>query len=147
MLGSWKISTATRELRFAAVKSFFRLMSEEGLVDRDVAAEVAFPERTSGRVEERPVLSDTEVSDAVARIGDQSPGRPPLLHRSHRAPAPARVASKWPYITPSAAQSSESRRSTTERRAPPLELASSTARPGGGVAFLGWESRNRIFRI
>lgn len=84
MLGSWKISTATRELRFAAVKSFFRLMSEEGLVDRDVAAEVVFPERTSGRVEERPVLSDTEVSDAVARIGDQSPGRPPLLHRSHR---------------------------------------------------------------
>jgi len=71
-LGRWKISEATRELRFAAVKTFFRLMSEANVIDDDVAARVAFPQRSSERVDARPVLSFEEIEMAIASMGGKS---------------------------------------------------------------------------
>jgi len=71
-LAGWKISEATRELRFAAVKTFFRLMNEAGAIDLDVAVRVAFPRRVSERVDQRPVLSLEEIELAIARIGSKS---------------------------------------------------------------------------
>lgn len=71
-LGRWKISEATRELRFAAVKTFFRLMNEAGAIDDDVASRVAFPARGAQRVEQRPVPTDEEIELAVASIGGTS---------------------------------------------------------------------------
>jgi len=71
-LGGWKISEATRELRFAAVKTFFRLMNEAGAIDLDVAARVAFPQRVSDRVDTRPVPASEEIELAVASIGQRS---------------------------------------------------------------------------
>jgi len=70
-LGRWKISDATRELRFASVKTFFRLMSEAGAIDDDVAAHVAFPQRQP-HVDQRPVLSFEEIEMAIASIGSKS---------------------------------------------------------------------------
>lgn len=72
-LGRWSISEATRELRFAAVKTFFRIMSEAGAIDLDVAAHVAFPQRANDRVDERPVLSQDEAKRAIDRIERTSP--------------------------------------------------------------------------
>ena len=72
-LGRWRISESTRELRFAAVKTFFRLMSEARAIDDDVAARVAFPRRVSDRVDERPVLSQDEAKQAIDRIEQISP--------------------------------------------------------------------------
>jgi site-specific recombinase XerD len=71
-LSRWKISEATRELRFAAVKTFFRLMSEAGAIDNDVAARVSFPQRSIDRVDARPVLSLDEIELAIASIGGKS---------------------------------------------------------------------------
>lgn len=71
-LARWKIADATRELRFAAVKTFFRLMSEANVIDDDVAARVAFPERSNPRVDVRPVLSREEIEMAIASIGGKS---------------------------------------------------------------------------
>ena len=71
-LGRWNISPATRELRFAAVKSFFRLLASIRVLDADPAAAVAFPERTP-RVDDRPVLSRHDVDHAVAQIEGSSP--------------------------------------------------------------------------
>jgi site-specific recombinase XerD len=71
-LAGWKIADATRELRFAAVKTFFRLMSEAGTIDNDVAARVAFPQRSIDRVDVRPVLSFEEIELAIASTGGKS---------------------------------------------------------------------------
>ena len=72
-LGRWNISEATRELRFAAVKTFFRLMSEAGVIDSDVASRVAFPQRANRRADARPVLSREDIELAVASIAGNSP--------------------------------------------------------------------------
>jgi site-specific recombinase XerD len=72
-LGRWSISDATRELRFAAVKTFFRLMNETGAIDLDVAARVSFPQRVNDRVDDRPVLSQDEAKRAIDRIERTSP--------------------------------------------------------------------------
>lgn len=72
-LGGWSISDATRELRFAAVKTFFRLMNEAGVIDLDVAARVSFPQRVNERVDDRPVLSQDEAKRAIDRIERTSP--------------------------------------------------------------------------
>lgn len=72
-LGGWKIAPATRELRFAAVKTFFRLMSEAGAIDIDVAAGVMFPRRDGHHVDERPVLDQDAVASAIESIDTSSP--------------------------------------------------------------------------
>jgi integrase/recombinase XerD len=71
-LGRWKISEATRELRFAAVKTFFRLMSEANMIEVDVAARVPLPQRARDHVDARPVPSREEIELAVASIGGKS---------------------------------------------------------------------------
>lgn len=72
-LSGWKIAPATRELRFAAVKTFFRLMSEACAIDSDVAADVPFPKRNDQPQDERPVLSQEQASHAIEMIGASSP--------------------------------------------------------------------------
>jgi integrase/recombinase XerD len=72
-LGRWKIAESTRNLRFAAVKTFFRLMNQAGAIDSDVAAAVAFPKRDEQRIDERPVLSQDEAKRAIASIEASSP--------------------------------------------------------------------------
>ena len=72
-LGRWSISDATRELRFAAVKTFFRLMNKARAIDLDVAARVSFPQRVNDRVDDRPVLSQDEAKRAIDRIERTSP--------------------------------------------------------------------------
>ena len=71
-LTRWKISESTRDLRFAAVKTFFRLMSEAGEIDDDVAARVAFTQRVDHRIGDRPVLSSEEIELAIASIDGKS---------------------------------------------------------------------------
>lgn len=71
-LGGWKIAPSTRELRFAAVKTFFRLMNEAGVIDIDVAAGVAFPKRNDHHVDNRPVLSQDDVANVIESIDGHS---------------------------------------------------------------------------
>jgi len=72
-LCGWKIAPSTRELRFAAVKTFFRLMSEAGAIDIDVAAGVAYPQRNDHHAGTRPVLTEDEASRAIETIDASSP--------------------------------------------------------------------------
>lgn len=54
-LSGWKVSQATCDLRFAAAKTFMRVMNESGVVDADVAARVPSPVRRGcDRVDARP---------------------------------------------------------------------------------------------
>lgn len=71
-LGRWSVSPATRELRFAAVKSFFRVTKSAGAIDVDPAASVPFPQRRP-RVDPRTVVSREEIDLAVAMIEGSSP--------------------------------------------------------------------------
>lgn len=71
-LERWKVSPATRELRFAAIKSFFRVMRDVHAIDMDPAASVPFPVRRP-RVDERPVLARDQVERAIAAIDGGSP--------------------------------------------------------------------------
>lgn len=71
-LERWKVSPATRELRFAAVKSFFRVLRDVRAIDVDPAASVPFPQRRS-RVDDRPVLARDEVERAISAIDGSSP--------------------------------------------------------------------------
>jgi site-specific recombinase XerD len=72
-LAGWSIAPSTRELRFAAVKTFFRLMNEAGVIDIDVAAVVAYPQRAGHPVDERPVLDEEQTAQAVENIDASSP--------------------------------------------------------------------------
>ena len=73
-LAGWRISQATCDLRFAAVKTFMRMMNESGVVDADVAARVPFPVRRGcDRVDTRPVLSQDEARRAIDGIELCSP--------------------------------------------------------------------------
>ncbi len=72
-LAGWKIAPSTRELRFAAVKTFFRLMSEAAAIDSDVAARIPFPQRACRRLCERPVLSQDEATERIEKIDASSP--------------------------------------------------------------------------
>lgn len=73
-LCGWKISQATCDLRFAAVRTFVRMMKQSGVIEDDVAAYVAFPKkdprkRGCDRPRERPVPDAEEIDLAVASIG------------------------------------------------------------------------------
>jgi site-specific recombinase XerD len=73
-LCGWRISQATCDLRFAAVKTFIRMMNETGAIDADVAARVALPRRRGcDRVDTRPVLTRDEAKQAIDRIEPISP--------------------------------------------------------------------------
>jgi site-specific recombinase XerD len=71
-LERWNVSPATRELRFAAVKSFFRVMHRVHAIAEDPACSVPFPQRQP-RVDERPVLARAEVERAIVQIDGSSP--------------------------------------------------------------------------
>jgi site-specific recombinase XerD len=71
-LERWNVSPATRELRFAAVKSFFRVMRGLHVIDVDPARPVPFPQRRP-HVDDRPVLARDEVDRAIANIDERSP--------------------------------------------------------------------------
>ncbi len=70
-LGRWNVSPATRELRFAAVKSLFRTMKKVRAIDLDPAAAVPFAPQEP-RVDERPVLARQEVEMAIGQIDGDS---------------------------------------------------------------------------
>ncbi len=70
-LGQWKVAGTTRELRFAAVKTFFRLMNEADAIDEDPAAGVAFPPREI-KTDTRPVLTPDDIGQALERIDRRS---------------------------------------------------------------------------
>jgi len=72
-LGRWTIAASTRDLRFAAVKTFFRLMSEAGVIEIDAAAGVTIPKRNDHPVDARPVLSQDEATQAIEKIDGSSP--------------------------------------------------------------------------
>lgn len=72
-LSGWNVARSTRELRFAAVKTFFRLMREAGVIEKNVAAGVELPERNDDHVDERPVLDQTETAKAIENIDTSSP--------------------------------------------------------------------------
>jgi integrase/recombinase XerD len=72
-LDRWNVATSTRELRFAAVKTFFRLLREIGVIENDVAAGIALPKRTDNHADERPVLDQNETEHAIERIDTSSP--------------------------------------------------------------------------
>jgi len=72
-LGGWKIAPSTYELRFAAVKTFFRLMNEVGTIDNDVAAGVPYPRRNDHHVDEQPVLNENQTAQAIETIDMSSP--------------------------------------------------------------------------
>jgi len=71
-LGRWNIASSTRVLRFAAVKTFFRLMHDVGVIDVDPAIDVELPKREH-TYDDRPVLSEKEASHAIDRIDTSSP--------------------------------------------------------------------------
>jgi integrase/recombinase XerD len=72
-LDRWSIAPSTRELRFAAVKAFIRLMHEIGVIESDVAAGVSLPKRNDDHVDERPVLDQNETANAIEKIDVSSP--------------------------------------------------------------------------
>lgn len=71
-LAGWNVASSTRVLRFAAVKTFFRLMHDAGVIDVDPAIDVELPKREH-TYDDRPVLSEKEASHAIHRIDMSSP--------------------------------------------------------------------------
>jgi integrase/recombinase XerD len=72
-IARWNVAPSTRELRFAAVKTFFRLLNEIGVIENDVADGIDLPKRNDDHFDERPVLDQNETAEAIENIDPSSP--------------------------------------------------------------------------